>query len=139
MNRGALGLMLLAVLLPAQQLAGQQPQQRTTGDTTAHAMNMNMQKHMQMMDSANARLDSLVRRMNQATGNAKVAAMAQVINELVAERRAMHEHMREMMKSHGRMMDGNGTMRNESQPVPATPLRPDTTKADTGHAGHHPT
>jgi hypothetical protein len=69
-------------------------------------MMMTMQQHMRMMDSANARLDTLVQRMNRATGSAKVAAMAQVINELVAQRRAMQTHMREMMQSHGRMMGG---------------------------------
>jgi uncharacterized protein YijF (DUF1287 family) len=43
--------------------------------------------HMRMMrDSTDARLDSLVRAMNSAGGDRKVQAMANVINELVAER-----------------------------------------------------
>ena len=54
---------------------------------------------MQRMDSLEARLDSLVSRMNHAAGNQKIAAMAAVINELVAQRRAMREHMRQMMES----------------------------------------
>jgi hypothetical protein len=61
---------------------------------------------MRMMDSLNTRLDSLVARMNAATGEAKVPAMADVINELVAQRRAMHTRMGGMMDSHRRMMSG---------------------------------
>ncbi len=108
MNTGALGAALVTLLISAQGLAAQQPGQRAPGDSTAHAMMMNkMEQHMRMMDSANVRLDSLVRRMNQATGNAKVSAMAQVINELVAQRRGMQAHMRQMMQTHGPMMRGH--------------------------------
>jgi hypothetical protein len=92
---------------------------------------------MQMMDSLNARLDTLVSRMNQASGNRKVTAMAEVINELVAQRRIMHARMRQMMES------GEGMMRMMGEPAPAggpAPApRPDSAPADTaGHAGHHP-
>jgi hypothetical protein len=54
-----------------------------------------------MHDSADARLDSLVTAMNAAKGDRKVKAMAEVINELVAQRKAMREHMRTMMRSGG--------------------------------------
>ena len=57
-----------------------------------------------MMDSLDHRLDSLVGKMNRASGNAKVEAMAAVINELVAQRKAMRERMH-------RMMDGGGPKR----------------------------
>jgi hypothetical protein len=83
-------------------------------------MRKGMQQQMMAMDSMNARLDTLVQRMNRASGNAKVSAMAQVINELVSQRRAMQRHMHQMM--HGRMMGGR-----------------DTAEADTSaHGGHRP-
>jgi hypothetical protein len=129
MNTGALGAALVTLLLGTQGLAAQQPGRHAPRDTAAHPMMMkDMQQHMRMMDSANARLDSLVRRMNQATGNAKVSAMAQVINELVAQRRAMQAHMRQMMESHGGMMGGRMMRRRVS----------DSAGADTSDHGQHP-
>jgi hypothetical protein len=59
---------------------------------------------MAMMDSLDRRLDSLVGRMNRATGNQKVSAMAVVINEMVAQRRVMQQHMRAMMDGRGMPM-----------------------------------
>ena len=60
---------------------------------------------MPAMDSLDRRLDSLVSRMNRASGNQKVAAMAAVINELVAQRKAMHGHMQQMHGQMQQMMD----------------------------------
>ena len=57
------------------------------------------------MDSLDHRLDSLVGRMNRATGNQKVAAMAAVINELVAQRKLMHGHMQQVQGHMQQMMD----------------------------------
>lgn len=96
-----------------------------------------MAAQMQMMDSLNARLDTLVSRMNRATGNSKVTAMAAVINELVAQRKTMQEHMRQMMEPR------EGTMRMMKEPAagahPAPTPGADSTPADSaGHAGHHP-
>jgi hypothetical protein len=45
-----------------------------------------------------ARLDSLVTAMHQSKGDRKVAAMEKVIDELLAQRRAMADHMRYMME-----------------------------------------
>ena len=59
-----------------------------------------------MMDSSDARLDRLLATMNAAKGDRKVKAMADVINELVAERRQMRDHMRQMMD--GGMQRGPG-------------------------------
>jgi len=96
-----------------------------------------MAEHMRMMDSLNVHLDTLVNRMNRATGNKKVTAMADVINELVAQRRAMQGHMREMMESRQGMM-----MQDMGKPAPAqgplTSGAADSTGADTAHAAHHP-
>jgi len=106
MNRKVIAVSLLSLVLGTGSLAAQQPQGPARDSAAQAAMMMNMQQHMRMMDSADARLDTLVRRMNSASGNAKVSAMAQVINELVAQRRAMQAHMRQMMQSHGDMMHG---------------------------------
>lgn len=63
---------------------------------------------MAAMDSLNRRLDSLVVRMNRADGSQKVRAMADVINELVAQRKGMHQHMHMMMEGRGMPMMGPG-------------------------------
>jgi hypothetical protein len=95
-----------------------------------------MAAQMEMMDSLTARLDTLVSQMNRATGNGKVTAMAAVINELVAQRRAMQGHMRQMMESR------DGMMRMMKEPAAGEhrpPTGADSTPADSaGHAGHHP-
>lgn len=85
--------------------AGQPPQ---------GAMGEMMKRHQQMIADLNAadlKLEELVKDMNAATGDARIAAIAQVVTELVRQQRTMHEHMRtmdqEMMK---RMMGGRGMM-----------------------------
>lgn len=115
----------LALTLGAHSLAAQQPDGMMGSP--------GMAAHMQAMDSLNARLDTLASRMNRASGSRKVAAMADVINELVAQRRTMQSHMREMMESRGGMMP-------MMKPPAGSPMpKPDSTPADTaGHAGHHP-
>ncbi len=68
-----------------------------------------MEKHRQMREelrAKNEKLDSLVARMNQATGDEKVEAMAAVINEAISQRKEMleimsamhHRRMRHMME-----------------------------------------
>ena len=106
MNRMRIGvavtaLVLSAHLLPAQQPGPPRPHGRRgmMGDTAL------AQQQMRMMDSLNLRLDTLVDRMNKATGNEKVTAMAAVINELVAQRRVMQERMRMMMELRRGMME----------------------------------
>jgi hypothetical protein len=51
------------------------------------------------------KLETLVKEMNAARGDAKVTAMAAVVNELVARHKAMHERMGQM---HREMMGGRG-------------------------------
>jgi hypothetical protein len=68
-----------------------------------------MKMHEQMMaemKAAEARLDALVKDMNTASGDAKVTAMAAVVNEMVRQQKAMHGHMDHM---HQQMM-GRGMM-----------------------------
>ena len=56
-----------------------------------------MMANQQQMDT---KLQGLVDTMNKATGQAKVDAMAAVINELIAQRTAMRDEMHEMMMHH---------------------------------------
>jgi hypothetical protein len=69
-----------------------------------------MKMHEQMMaemKAADAKLDALVNNMNAAGGEARVAAMAAVVNELARQSKAMHERMGQM---HQQMMGGRGMM-----------------------------
>jgi hypothetical protein len=126
---------MTVLALGARLVAAQQPAQPNRGGMMADTAMA--QQQMKMMDSMNLRLDSLVTRMNQVSGNKKVAAMADVINELVAQRRAMQQHMHKMMERRGGMM---GEMMGESLPSKRPPMvRPESSSVDTGHAGHHPT
>ena len=131
----AAALALSAQVSAAQQPGLPQPPERRPGGMTGMS---EMAEQMRMMDSLNARLDTLVRRMNRATGNKKVTAMADVINELVAQRKAMQEHMRQMMESRqGMMMHMMGEpARGEGRHPPTSGA--DSAAADTGHAAHHP-
>lgn len=61
------------------------------------AMHQEMTQKLQAMDQ---KLDGLVTTMNKARGNAKMAAMAAVINELVAQR----QEMRKMVSNFHPMM-----------------------------------
>jgi hypothetical protein len=111
-------LVAAAALSLAPYARAQQP-----GDSMRRRADTGME-HMRMMrDSTDARLDSLVRAMNSASGDRKVQAMANVINELVAERKMMHQHMREMMGRGGMRrhpgMGDSGMMRRRSTPRPS--------------------
>jgi hypothetical protein len=93
-------MVLVGSLLVASGASAQQPDQ-SRGDTVSGMMPAphmtDRATMMKMMASSEARLDQLVRGMNQATGPRKVQAMAAVINELVAQRKLMRAHMRGMM------------------------------------------
>jgi hypothetical protein len=60
------------------------------------------------LKASDAKLDELVRAMNAATGEAKIAAMAQVINELARQHQAMHQRMGMMHHMTMGMMSGKG-------------------------------
>lgn len=133
-------LCLVVSVLTVSGVSGQQPGNQ--GDTT-RAMQREMM--MQRVQAADARLDQLVGEMNRAVGARKVAAMATVINELVAQRKQMRAHMMQMME----MMDSGGMMGGAGRPRPSGMMRQRTqTPADTsrmrpsapdtgGHAQHH--
>jgi hypothetical protein len=65
-----------------------------------------MHGHMMAdMAAANATLAALVKDMNAASGDAKTAAMAAAITELVRQHKAFHERMEHM---HHQMTGGHG-------------------------------
>jgi hypothetical protein len=113
--------------------SAQQPG-RQQGDTTSmRGQPMMDRMTTRTMDSADARLDRLVGTMNQTTGNRKVQAVAAVINEMVAQRKAMRTHARQMMMGHdGMMRNGMGggrkmqNMKPTSPDAAPSPARPDT-------------
>jgi len=134
----------MALMLGAGALAAQQPgppeqkqRQQEHRQRTGMPDRPRIVDQRRTMDSLNTLLDSLVARMNRAIGAQKVAAMADVINQLVVQRKAMQGHMRQMMEKREGMMD----MMDDSAPTsPGIPAPgPDSAAADTaGHAGHHP-
>ncbi len=108
--------LLAAVLVPLAALAQaptgvpQPDQQHGNAQPPASGQHDMKQMHEQMMAEMAAgdqKLDSLAAQMNAAQGAAKVDAIASVINELLAERKQMREHMASMMGPGG-MMGGQG-------------------------------
>jgi hypothetical protein len=78
------------------------PQQPSMQDMTKMHAQM-----MAEMKAGDARLDALVKEMNAATGDAKVGAVAAVVNELVQQHKTMHGRMGQM---HEHMMGMGGMM-----------------------------
>jgi hypothetical protein len=119
---------IVAVVLTAPMIHGQQSSHKPEESHRAESTTMGMDHPMMpTMDSLDRRLDSLVNRMNRAGDGQKLAAMAAVINELVAQRKTMRSHMREMMRGHG-------SAPSARTPAPAR----DSAVSDSAHAGHHP-
>lgn len=93
---------IIALICSAPVIHAQQPPTRPREHQPAETTMMGGDRSMMSaMDSLDHRLDSLVDHMNRAGGNQKVTAMAEVINELVAQRRLMRSHMRRMMGNKG--------------------------------------
>ena len=77
---------------------------------------MDMQKMMAEMKAMDATLDVLMTKMNAATGEAKVDAIAELLTAIVQQRAAMHDRMMQMqsqmmgqmMQMHGQMMKQMG-------------------------------
>ena len=90
--------------------AGQSPHQHDSPPAAAQPRTEPMMCHQMMgeMKAADLKLEQLVNEMNTATGDAKVAAMAQIVTELVRQRAAMHNRMAAM--DHGAMMNGRSGM-----------------------------
>lgn len=69
-----------------------------------------------------AEIAKLAEQMNHATGQAKVDAMAQLLNALVQDRATMHDQMQTMQHMHEMMMQDRGAgggMRDQMHHSPA--------------------
>jgi hypothetical protein len=77
-------------------------------DMKAHCQTM-----MKEMAAGQQKIDDLTARMNSASGQAKTDLMAALLDELLAQRKAMHARMASM---HGNMMH------NEAAPADAPPV-----------------
>lgn len=73
-------------------------------------------------DSADARLERLTAEMNAASGSRKMDAMAALLNEMVAQHRAMRQMRKQMGAMTGGAGMGPGMMRRQ-QPAPADSAR----------------
>ena len=94
---------------PAQTAAAPQQRQPSQGNMAdMMAMHQKMTQMMAEMKAADAKLDQLVGQMNMATGQQKVSAMADVVNQLAYEQKMMHAHMGMM---HDQMMSGGAMMK----------------------------
>lgn len=126
------------VLAQAPVSGGQQASPPARGNAQAAPMERGrMQMMMQREAQSDQRLDALVTKMNAARGDQKVAAIAEVVTELVAQRKQMHEQMRMQADMMERMMSmhGAGGMMNAAPgqaPVPAPSPKGDE------HSTHHP-
>jgi hypothetical protein len=91
---------LAAVTLSAQQPPAPPPGAGKPGMMGEKNMDETMMAHhkemMAKMEAMDSRLDDLVQKMNAAKGSRKADAVAAVVNELVAQRKQMREHMMAM-------------------------------------------
>ena len=85
----------------------QQTPAKPSADMSAkcNAMMAQHEKMMTEMKAADQRLDELVAKMNQASGQAKMDATAATVTEIVAQRKTMRDRM---MQMHQQMMSHMG-------------------------------
>jgi hypothetical protein len=105
----AIAAVLFFAPVRAQQPAGQQPtpsSQHEHGAATPqargmmdHGKMMDHEKMMADMKAADSKLEGLAQKMNAAQGDEKIRAMQDVLNEVVKNQTAMHQHMA-MMHEH---------------------------------------
>ena len=102
------------------------------------AMMAKRQAMREQMDALDAKLGALVATMDAATGSARIDAMAAVLDELVAQRKAMREateSMQPMMMDHmmKHMQAGEaGGMKS----MGGCPMMGGSKPAEGGHEGH---
>jgi len=86
------------------------------------AMQEQRRAMMEQMQATDAKLDALLARMDDAQGSAKVDAMAEVVRELVAERKTIRSMMESMpMVRTGPLGAEAGTLRPMREPAPVAP------------------
>lgn len=113
-----LSAMIIAAILPASALLAQE-EHGEMGDMMKGDHAAMEQKMEAQMKSQDAELDKLVARMNSATGEKKVDAVAAVVNKLIEDRKMMHAQMAGMHKNmHGRMMK-HGMMEEQTASSPS--------------------
>ena len=98
-----------------QHAAADKTKQGSGMEAKCHAMMAEREKMMTAMKAADQRLDALVAKMNTAAGMEKMTATANVVSEMVTERRTMRDGMMKMqegMMSHmmEHMQAGSGSM-----------------------------
>jgi hypothetical protein len=102
-----LSLLVAASMSAPAHLHGQQPTSAqdheqhhpiTTPQSTPAAVDQRatMMSMMATMRATDQKLDDLVKKMNAAQGNAKVDAIAELLTNLVQDRKTMHESMSNM-------------------------------------------
>ena len=130
---------LLAALLPQMAAAQSEPKAHQHGEmmdsgeaTKPERCQEMMARHPEMLEKMKAKdaeLGRLLEEMRAATGDAKVAATAAVVEELVAQHRSMHSMMRkhQPMMMHQMMggMGEDGGMADCSCPM-MQQMKPDT-------------
>ena len=95
---------------------------------------------MAKMEAMDARLDDLVKKMNAATGSRKTDAVAAVVNELVAQRKQMREHMMAMqpeMMQHMMAHMRTGMMKGMEESMAKCPMMKSMAPGKDGHSEHH--
>jgi hypothetical protein len=102
----ALSALSLAVPSTTRLLAAGQSQAAPPHDHTSPPApsTEGMKMHQQMMSdmkAADGKLDQLAKAMNGATGDARINAIADVVNELVNQHKSMHARMDMMMSGGG--------------------------------------
>lgn len=95
----------LGIAAQAQEPPQQTPPAKPSADMAAKckAMMAGHEKMTAETKAADQRLDALVAKMNAASGQAKVDAVAAAVTEMIAQRKAMQERMTQMqpqMMSH---------------------------------------
>lgn len=99
---------LITPLAAAPQTAAQPAPPPTAGTMPCGGAMSNMSQMMTRMDQSDAALEQKVAEMNAAKGTKKMDLMANIIDQMVNERRQMHAAMLNMMNTRGPMMAGTG-------------------------------
>ncbi|HZJ33031.1 MAG TPA: hypothetical protein VFD21_15750 [Vicinamibacterales bacterium] len=107
----------------------------SAGQTTAPTPQR--QQMMQNMRAADQKVAELIAKMNAATGDRKVDAIAAVVTELAAQRKQMQEQMRMQSGMMEQMMSRMSAMHGSGGMMQGTPA-PKTDATDPDHAAHHP-
>lgn len=111
---------------------GMQPGQGQGAVDCQGMMSMHKQVH-QRMEAMDAEVARLAADMNQATGQAKVDAMARVINAMVEQRTAMRSMMEEMQPAMMRHMGAH--MQKGAESMASCPMMKESSKDAAGGAG----